>query len=89
MYAKLYRQKSVGLMGFIGLTPRLLKFFNFHNSNTPKRLKAPAEVRKKKSNFFESPKKRKAESPIKPLMFSAITIGVKSSYETTKVHQIQ
>jgi len=45
MYVKLYRQKPLGLMDFIGLTPRLLKFFNFPNSNAQKRLKAPAAVR--------------------------------------------
>jgi hypothetical protein len=44
MYAKLYRQKSLGLMDFIGLTPRLLKFFNFPNPNIQKRLKAPVPV---------------------------------------------
>jgi len=45
MYAKLNRQKSLDLMDFIGLTPRLLNFFNFPNSNVQKRLKAPAAVR--------------------------------------------
>jgi len=45
MYAKLNRQKSLDLMDFIGLTPRLLNFFNFPNSNVHKRLKAPVPVR--------------------------------------------
>jgi hypothetical protein len=65
-------------LDFIGLTPRLLNFFNFPNSNIPKGLKAPVPVRQKNSNSFKNLKKRKAESPIKVLVLFVITLDVKS-----------
>jgi hypothetical protein len=89
MYAKLYCQKSLDSMVFIGLTPRLLNFFNFPNSNIQKGLKAPVPVRQENSNSFKNLKKRKAESPTKLLVLFVITIGTKSSYEAVMVYQIQ
>jgi hypothetical protein len=89
MYAKLYRQKSLDLMDFIGLTPRFLNFFNFPSSNIQKRLKAPVPIRQENSNSFENPEKRKAESLIKPLAISVITIDTKSGYEIARAYPIQ
>jgi len=89
MYAKLYRRKSLDLMDFIGLTTRLLNFFNFPNSNIQKRLKAPVPVRQGNNNSSKNLKKTKAESPIKLLVLSVITIDIKSSYETVRVYPIQ
>jgi hypothetical protein len=89
MYAKLYRQKSLDLMDFIGLTPRLLKFFNFPNSNIPKGLKAPVPVRRENNNSSKNLKKTKAESPIKLPTLFVITIDIKSGYETVRMYLIQ
>jgi len=89
MYAKLNRQKSLDSMDFIGLTPRLLNFFNFPNSNIPKGLKAPVPLRQENSNSFKNLKKTKAESPIKLLVLFVITIGIKSGYETVRVYRVQ
>ena len=89
MYAKLNRQKSLDSMDFIGLTLLLLNFFNFPNSNTQKRLKAPVPVRQENRNSFKNQKKTKAESPIKLLVLFVITIGIKSGYETVMVYPMQ